>query len=395
LVHLLDLDENIRASFAHAARLTTAEVAGLLLLNLTSRYLPLNRDLDGQPRRLRGIVGQERWVFTKFTRCCPDCLAGDHSVIQQRHGGPWKNLWRLPVVFACVQHGRLLNHVCPACQQPIFRATTLIPRALNAELHPAQCRATAGGPSARGIWLGCGARLDVADPSPTAPAALLAVQRKILNLLDPHGPATTASLGHQISPINYFNDLRILAGLISASWPAALDLPHHPPLAEMLDSYLHDRRQRINQRLQHKRRPPEIVLHGQPPHQADACAPLVALADQILTADDHEQAGQHVRMLAERAPLGPAWARRVAATGNGQSPGTQAALKPTLDRWAKPTVGTTTHRTAHDVASASTTGTSRNAYPTTGTSGTSPTFPPTPSTPPSSCAAQPASDSSA
>lgn len=88
--HMLDLDETTTQSFARVTKLTTGEVGALLLADLADRYLPVNsnvnRDLDGRPRRLRGITQQEPWLFTTFTRCCPDCLAGDGSLIQQRHG---------------------------------------------------------------------------------------------------------------------------------------------------------------------------------------------------------------------------------------------------------------------------------------------------------------------
>jgi len=114
--HMLDLDETTLDAFARATRLTTREVGSLLLLGLAERY-PLDRNnLIGQPRQLRGIMQQDSWLLTNSTRSCPDCLTGDDSIIQQRHGGPWRRHWRLPVVFACAQHRRLLEHRCPACR---------------------------------------------------------------------------------------------------------------------------------------------------------------------------------------------------------------------------------------------------------------------------------------
>lgn len=93
-------------------------------------------------------------------------------------------------------------------------------------------------------------------------------------------------------------------------------------------------------RRQHKTRPPEIVLHDQPPQPADACAALLALADQTLTAGDPDTAIHHLRDLADQAPLGPAWARRIIAVQERVSPGLQTALQPRLGRLARPTAGT-------------------------------------------------------
>ncbi|MFG3602644.1 TniQ family protein [Micromonospora chersina] len=345
---LLDLDTATAQSFAHATKLATDEVASLLLsgLRLDDRYLPLSTDIDGQPRQLRGIAHQEHWLFTKFTRWCPDCLAGDGSLIQQRHGGPWKRQWRLPVVFACTQHARLLKHLCPACHQPILTNTWgsgLIPRGRIADLHPAQCRAAppAGTTASRSPGA-CGARLDTTGTTPDAeaPSAFVALQNKIVALLHPQGLTATHSLGHHVTSLSYFTDLRIVTTLISASWPAALDIAGQLPLMAELDPYLRDRHDRITLRRQHKTRPPEIVLHDQPPQPADACAALLALADQTLTAGDPDTAIHHLRDLADQAPLGPAWARRIIAVQERVSPGLQTALQPRLGRLARPTAGT-------------------------------------------------------
>jgi hypothetical protein len=78
----------------------------------------------------------EPWVFGHWSRYCPQCLACDGSPIQDAHGGAWQRLWRLPPVFACTVHRRLLADRCPACRQPTLR----LPRCPRAEgLHPAQC----------------------------------------------------------------------------------------------------------------------------------------------------------------------------------------------------------------------------------------------------------------
>lgn len=71
---------------------------------------------------------------------CPQCLAGDGSPIQDQHGGAWRKTWRLPIVFACAVHRRLLEHLCPSCGQPAMSAASLIPCSRVGGLHPVQCR---------------------------------------------------------------------------------------------------------------------------------------------------------------------------------------------------------------------------------------------------------------
>jgi hypothetical protein len=137
----------------------------------------------------------------------------------------------------------------------------------------------------------------------------------------------------QVASTSYLTDLRIVAALISASWPAALDIAGQLPLMTELDEYLRDRHHRIRLRRQHKTRPPEIVLHDQPPWPADACAALLTLSDQALTADDPDTTVQHIRRLADRAPLGPAWARRTV-------PGV------TMPNWPRSSAPTPTKRSA-------------------------------------------------
>jgi hypothetical protein len=336
----LSLDLPSRQRFAETTRLTDAEVASLLLLHQTDRYLPVRTSTAGTQRRLRGIAQQEPWLFTRFTRYCPQCLAGDGTAMQRAHGGPWQTRWRLPVVFACAQHQRLLNHQCPACRQSAFASNRagLVPSATVTGLYPAQCRTPAatvpGQPQGT-----CGTRLD-STPEPdsgkdrTSIGALLTLQHKILDLLDAHGSATTSSAGHPVAPELYFANLRVVATLISASWPTLSDAVAHLPLHDALDVFLRRRHEEITARRQHKARPPVIVLHDRPPEPADACAALIAAADHLLTRNDPASLNRHVRQMADAAPIGAAWNRRISAIRHELSPGLNTALEPILSRFA-------------------------------------------------------------
>jgi TniQ len=139
---LLRLDTATAAAFARATRLHPDEVTGLILGSLGGRYPPLDishQAGDGVPRQAASIPGLSRWVLTRSTRYCPQCLAGNGSPIQQAHGGAWQKWWHLPVVFACMAHRRLLLHACPGCSRPVHshHGGGLLPRLTDATLHPA------------------------------------------------------------------------------------------------------------------------------------------------------------------------------------------------------------------------------------------------------------------
>ncbi|MFD0567940.1 TniQ family protein [Kitasatospora saccharophila] len=167
----------------------------------------------GERARLRFL--NREWVLPTSTRYCPQCLAGDGSDIQRQHGGPWKLQWRLSVVFACLEHNRLLADVCPGCRFPALTTPLngphgLIPGPGRAILHPAQCRNGIAGPSRR--TAACGTRLDSAEIATAAlTAEQAALQRRLLQLLSPD--ADPAQSFHT------FADLRAATAMIIATWP--------------------------------------------------------------------------------------------------------------------------------------------------------------------------------
>jgi hypothetical protein len=307
-VRMLHLDAATAATFAHATRLSAPEVAGLCLDRFRDRYPPLDLDyqvITVRHRQARGIPGLARWVFTRSTRYCPQCLAGDGSRIQQAHGGAWQQLWRLPPVFVCTTHQRLLAHQCPLCHQPVQSHqgnTALLPRLQDARLHPAQCRTTIGAGHWRALSA-CGARLDIpagsTDPAGQADpqlARLLAVQRKLLDLLRPDSPSHAVSTGHPATPAQYYLDLRLLVGLLRVAWPEAREFAEPRALADAVDNDLEEQRQQAGHRQQGYRRPDSSV-HSAPPLNAGACGSLLALADQLLAVDDPLAARERLQPL--------------------------------------------------------------------------------------------------
>ena len=203
---MMHLDEARAGAFSRTTRLAATEVSQLCISSMSGQYPWAEPQATADQWGSRALA--DRWVFTSATRYCPQCLAGDGSYVQQQHGGAWQKAWRLPVVFACPAHRRLLEHLCPSCRQPALSAgpgapALLIPRAGDGGLHPAQCRAVLRPQDAGRHARPCGARLDTPErpgEDPLAPGDLLAIQDRLLRLLRAEGPATAMSVGQPATP---------------------------------------------------------------------------------------------------------------------------------------------------------------------------------------------------
>jgi hypothetical protein len=279
---LVTLPAEAITAFAQAARLTVAEVTDLTLASLAARYPPLDASLVRHRRQRRtGPPLRDPWVFTRY---CADCLRGDDSLIQRRHGGAWSKYWRLPVVFACPTHQRLLEHAFPACgvlalTRPANLARPL-PMAGHRVTHPAACR----NPDPTRPAVPCGYRLDHPTasgdgiPRPQPDQRLLRLQEQLLCLLD-GDDATAHVFGQPTTASRYFVDLRIIAGLLHAGWPAARDLVD-PVDATVVDRHIAT----VHARLPGGGRYP-MQPHDTPPPDAATTAAVLACADRILTAE--------------------------------------------------------------------------------------------------------------
>ena len=176
----------------------------------------------------------------------------------------------LPVVFACPAHQRLLEHRCPGCGHAVRAGSgdraspALLPVMRLGGLHPAQCRAVLV-PGGRSRWTlprCCGARLDQTRPRRHASPGLLALQDKILRLLDPDGPANSVSAGMLASPASYFADLRALGLLAYSTWPEARHLSPSSEIAAAIDQHVASFRQ---QEAERQANSPESVARTTPP----------------------------------------------------------------------------------------------------------------------------------
>jgi TniQ len=321
------LDPHATARFAHATRLSSAEVTELTLVSLAAQYPPLDMRSVGRQRQVHGVFIRENWIFARSTRYCPDCLAGDESPIQQRHGGAWSKLWRLPVVFACPTHRRLLRHACPACQSLAHQRTAgsphLLPMAAHPVVHPAACRnKTTAGPPFRL----CGHRLDrqtnvKAEPRPVGDESLI-TQQRLLQLLGASPPPKLLSVELPTTPARYFVDLRIVSALLQASWPAGRDLANS---ADVPPVDVHVRRlgDQIASARSAGQRVYDMLEFDRPPIDAAASAVLLNIANAIL-AGNASTVREILRQIYIAAPFAREWTRRYLVGDGYCSPGLRA-----------------------------------------------------------------------
>ncbi|MFJ9692301.1 TniQ family protein [Kitasatospora sp. NPDC101183] len=261
--HLLMLQPGLLESFARLTRLTTDEAQALTLQRFIGRDPAVTEALKrpGGNRHSRLLVPP--WLLLTSSRYCPQCLAGDGSDVQNRHGGPWKLHWRLATVFACLEHGVLLEHLCPSCRNPPFSPHSwdrrrLLLSALSAPgLHPTQCR---NGVLANAKAHACGERLDSTAARPLTPQ-LASLQAKILDVLvSGTEPAAAARI----------SDLQVMAAIVAGTWPrAAVHAPFDLPPG--LDALL-DRRAAVA----------TTARWDTPPAGPEATAALLGMADALL-----------------------------------------------------------------------------------------------------------------
>ncbi|WDT54088.1 TniQ family protein [Streptomyces sp. G7(2002)] len=266
---LLELDPSDAVAFAHATRLSLAEVMELTLAGWKERYPPIGASSETTSR-----AGRDPWLFIS-PRHCPNCLAGDASPLQKQLGGAWQKAWHLPVVFACLEHKRYLEHHCRRCGAAESGTDALIHRANDPSLHPAQCRRQAAQPSlAKRRTSACGTRLERTRPRKEAlqpTERILRLQGHILDLLAPGHPPEEAS--------QYFTDLRLVAALVTSSWPQTRSLVDGEVVA-LMDTYVHNVQAAGNTAGERNR-----VLHT-PPRDAALCAALLSASHTLLQARD-------------------------------------------------------------------------------------------------------------
>lgn len=334
--YLLALDADTTERFAATTRLNPTEAQALTLATIRRTYPPVDPDFrfhrgyHAPPRRtINGVFVQERWILARTSRYCPDCLTGDNSAIQHHFGGAWNKLWHLPVTFACPTHQRLLEHRCPACTQPAMArrpGNGLIISPAVSNLHPAACRNPTG---ERRI---CGWRLDTTPTSPASDQnlpALLALQHQLLHRLRTDEPVTSAGL--PATPAQYFIDLRILACLITASWPAAQHLLSNHHQADHIDAHANTTRRRVEQVRRDAPLARDHALYDTPPTNVATCAALLSLANSITHANNPDHARDLLDPLLRTVPeTHRNWIKQFLHGQGVSSPGLRTTLRPAI-----------------------------------------------------------------
>lgn len=237
-VYLRGLHSGAAGRFAHATRLDEREAHDLTLQRFSSLYSPLTKVPSGV--RWSGNTSMVNWAMSNSSKYCPQCLRGDGSLIQAALGGAWRLRWHLPIVFACQQHNRLLENLCPACEQPpngtVKGRPGLIKYASTKNTHPLQCRNRISADQET-----CGTRLDQPRQRTGFEARLhtedlgrlVALQQRLNRRLTADHDAEMPTQ----SDLSFFPDLVSAAQLIKLSWPTGSNLLPSSGLADLVDQH--------------------------------------------------------------------------------------------------------------------------------------------------------------
>ena len=293
--HLRAMPEEVIREFALNARLAEREADALTLRRFNQTYPPL-RKIRTDSRTI-GNSAAVNWAVAGSGRYCPDCLRGDGSAVEEALGGAWQLVWHLPVVFACVQHRRLLEHRCPACCQPLEGAgrkrNSLINNSMLTGLHPLQCRNALTRRRDNPLHCAkpahsvpCGMRLDRVsqDPDSALPDNdldhLLALQLRILEYLSPQAQSRDGG----VRPDGYyFSDLIATAHLIKLTWPLGAEFLPFARLQGLVQAYVEPLLAQITARQQNQRQKAADNRRTKiAPSDSALCGALLAAADVAL-----------------------------------------------------------------------------------------------------------------
>lgn len=302
------LNDEYVTTFADVTHLTPGEVTGLLLAPLGDRYGPLNPALTPRSTPAR-MIYDNPWVLTRSTRYCPPCLAGDGDAIQDIHGGAWQRLWRLPVVFLCLRHQRLLQHECPGCGTPVHSVRTAnanaIARLSDDTLHPWQCRFPTRPTPQHRPETACATDLTRLDPPSAEPdtvtmTVLLQLQQQLVDLLTAGGPETAMSAGAPVPAAHYFADLRATVAIVFRTWPVAREYASTPCLATALDTEYTSRIAQAGPLLNTPGKKKTSKPYTAPPVDSLAAGAVLDIASQLLQAADPHEARKRLTPLVQR-----------------------------------------------------------------------------------------------
>lgn len=278
----------------------------MLLAPLGQRYGPLNPAFTPRSTPAR-MIYDNPWVLTRSTRYCPLCLAGNGTAIQDRHGGPWQRLRRLPVTFLCVRHQRLLAHQCPGCSTLAQSTHTgsATARLTNDALNPWQCRsAKARSAPTEQPTHACGTDLTrqgtpSEQPDSVTVNVLVQVQQQLAELLAAGGPEAMMSAGASVPVAHYFADLRAVVAMIFRTWPEARPYASTPALAA-LDAEHAFRTAQAQPLLNTVGKKKTSKPYTAPPQDSLSTGAVLDVASQLLAAADPYKARERMAPLVRR-----------------------------------------------------------------------------------------------
>ncbi|MEU9426263.1 TniQ family protein [Streptomyces sp. NPDC048342] len=235
-------------------------------------------------------LGHREWALFTSSRACPTCLAARPV---------WPLWWRLGIAAVCPVHQVLLVDVCRRCGIRLGRGYTGHPRGLitrRQEVDLGRCNNRRPATRRRKAGL-CDQNLAVL-PAVPVPAALAALQQRVLDIAD--GRASARVAGVSVAPAEFFAALRFTAALVrlvatADDLAACTALPGDA--AERFAADQHGRQQA-------SRGGAGTQLRASPPGAAHAAA-VLALTEPALFAPD-----RHTCQEVLSAWMGRAVARR-------------------------------------------------------------------------------------
>lgn len=199
------LTETAVTRAAHSLRLDQSQIQQMLL----RRYDGIAFDVPTFPNRvdlgMQVFAGRE-WVYLRQSSACPECLRED--------SGAWQLAWRLPLVFACLRHRRLLANDCPACRLPLasMRDSPTIPHFVREVPRPGFCANPVDREDTGYGRVPCGYDLGrIETPSLKRWPRLLAAQARLGSALCGE-PQIVGGIERTAG--EYLHDVRVLAGLM-------------------------------------------------------------------------------------------------------------------------------------------------------------------------------------
>jgi hypothetical protein len=164
---------------------------------------------------------------------------------------------------------------------------------------------------------------------------LLGVQERLVGLLglgsDDPTDAELISVGRPATAAQYFLDLRLVVGLLQATWPQARTLTEPWMPTDTVDDHLEQQHRQATAVHQAQRTLRDVAIYDRPPLEAAACGSLLALANRILTLDDLPAARAHLDpLIAQVAARRNSWLEHLRGAAPHCSLGLRAAITPQI-----------------------------------------------------------------